>query len=128
MPVTTELDALMLLVLSTFPDAPKARLVGKILVTEKLAACVTLVPKAESFFVWEGKMQAASEVLVLFKTSAAVYAALEARLNELHPYDVPEIVAVPVECGLPAYLAWVTETCATRGVGSRSDEDVAPLK
>jgi periplasmic divalent cation tolerance protein len=118
----------MLLVLSTFPDAPKARLVGKILVTEKLAACVTLVPKAQSFFVWEGEMQEATEVLALLKTSEEVYAALEARLNELHPYDVPEIVALPVERGLPAYLAWVGGTCGGGGARAGSDADVAPLK
>jgi periplasmic divalent cation tolerance protein len=112
----------MLLVLSTFPNAAKARLVGKLLVTERRAACVTLLPKAESFFQWEGKMEAASEVVAVFKTSEAAYPALESRLNELHPYDVPEIVAVPVVHGLPAYLEWVTATCAG------ADAGVAPMK
>jgi periplasmic divalent cation tolerance protein len=115
----------MLLVLSTFPNAAKARLVGKLLVAERRAACVTLLPKAESFFEWEGKMEEASEVLAVFKTSESAYAGLEARLNELHPYDVPEIVAVPVARGLPPYLEWVAATC----VGpAPADPGVAPMK
>jgi len=100
----------MLLVLSTFPDVEKARLVGRQLVTEKLAACVSLLPKTESFFMWEGAMQTSSEVLALIKTTEAVYAGLEARLNELHPYDVPEILALPVSSGLAAYVNWVEAT------------------
>lgn len=97
----------MWLVFSTFPDTDKARLVGQTLVKESLAACVTLLPKAESFFIWKGEMQEASEVLAIFKTSRAAYPKLEARLNELHPYDVPEIIALPVERGLPGYVDWV---------------------
>lgn len=100
----------MWLVLSTFPDTGKARLVGQTLVQESLAACVTLLPKAESFFIWKGEMQEASEVLAIFKTSRAAYPKLEARLNELHPYDVPEIIALPVERGLPGYVDWVETT------------------
>ena len=97
----------MVVVLSTFPDAAQARRVGRMLVEERLVACVTLMPKAESFFMWEGAIQTATEVLTLFKTTRVAYPALEVRLNELHPYDVPEIIALPVESGLAAYVGWV---------------------
>jgi len=112
----------MLLVLSTFPDVEKARLVGQQLITEKLAACVSLLPKTQSFFMWEGAMQSASEVLALMKTTASAYPALEARLNELHPYEVPEIIAVPVQSGSPAYVNWVEALCSQP---ARSAEETA---
>ena len=97
---------------STFPDAEIARLIAEQLVSEKLASCANILPQVESIYRWQGKLEHSAETLVLFKTSAKVYADFEARLKELHPYEVPEIVAVNVAAGLPEYLRWVSEGCA----------------
>ena len=96
-----------LLVLSTFPDIEKARQIGTALVESQLAACVNLIPAIESIYRWQGASETAQEVPVLIKTRAACYPALERAIRERHPYDVPEIIAVPVTRGLPAYLEWV---------------------
>lgn len=97
----------MLVVLCTFPDLETARRVVTTLVTEQLAACFNLVPGAESVYVWEGKLETSAEVLALGKTTEAAWPVLRERLKELHPYEVPEILALPVESGLPEYLKWV---------------------
>ena len=101
----------VLLVLSTFPDVATARRIGRRLVEEKYAACANIVPLVESIYWWEKKVESANEALVLFKTSAVRYAVLENALRQLHPYEVPEIIALPVERGLPDYLRWVSENC-----------------
>ena len=101
----------VLLVLSTFPDVATARRIGRQLVEEKCAACANILPPVESIYWWEKKVETANETLVLFKTSAVRYAALENTLRQLHPYEVPEIIALPVERGLPDYLRWVSENC-----------------
>ncbi len=101
-----------LLVLSTFPDADTARRVGRELVEKHCAACANILPGVESVYRWKGKVEEAKETLVLFKTSADRYQALETTLRELHPYDVPEIIALPIEEGLAEYLRWVSENCA----------------
>lgn len=96
-----------LLVLTMFPDATQAREAARALVSEQLAACANILPGATSIYVWQGEQTESEETLVLFKTRRAAYAALEARLQTLHPYEVPEIVAVNLAAGLPAYLDWV---------------------
>ncbi|MBA3543630.1 MAG: divalent-cation tolerance protein CutA [Chthoniobacterales bacterium] len=103
----------VLLVLSTFPDVATARRVGRQLVEEKCAACANLLPAVESIYWWEQKVETANETIVLFKTSADRYDAFETTLKQLHPYDVPEIIALPVTQGWPDYLHWVSESCAT---------------
>jgi len=100
-----------LIILTTWPDAESARAATRKLVEEKLAACGNLVPGIESIYRWQGKIETSSEVLVIFKTTAARLAQLEERIRELHSYEVPEILAVPVGAGLPAYLRWVEESC-----------------
>jgi periplasmic divalent cation tolerance protein len=102
----------MFLVLTTFPDSVPAREVAGRLLDERLAACVTVLPAAESHYVWNGERQVAAEVPVMIKTTGEAYPRLEARLRELHPYEVPEIIAVPVASGLKAYLDWVEQSCA----------------
>jgi len=102
----------VLLALSTFPDAETARRIAQQLVTERLAACANLTPAVESIYRWEGKVEQAEETLVLFKTTRARFPALQAKLKSLHPYDVPELIAVAVQDGLPDYLRWVAESCA----------------
>lgn len=101
-----------LLVLSTFPDVATARRIGRELVEKHCAACANILPGVESVYRWEGKVEEAKETLVLLKTSVDRYQALETALRELHPYDVPEIIAFPIEEGLPEYLRWVSENCA----------------
>lgn len=103
---------MMFLVLTTFPDGPGAREIAGRLLDERLAACVTVLPAAESHYVWNGERQAAAEVPVVIKTTGEAYPRLEARLRELHPYEVPEIIALPVAAGLKAYLDWVEQCCA----------------
>ena len=96
-----------LLVFTSLPDAASAQTLAETLVEQRLAACVSILGPARSLYRWSGKIEAAKEIPLLIKTQAARYPALEAAIRSLHPYELPEIVAVPVEFGLPAYLAWV---------------------
>ena len=100
----------VILVFCTFPDAETARQIGTPLVNAKLAACVSLVPGIESIYHWQGKVETSQEVLALFKTTSSRYAELEQRLRELHPYDVPEILAVSPTAVSPAYAQWVGDS------------------
>jgi periplasmic divalent cation tolerance protein len=94
-------------VLVTAPDAEAGSRLAHTLVDEHLAACVNLVPGVRSFYRWEGRVQEDAEVLLVLKTSRARAAALEARVRELHPYDLPEFVRLPLAGGSAAYLEWV---------------------
>ena len=96
-----------ILVLTTLPTADAAAEVAKALIGEKLAACANILPALRSIYRWEGKVQDENEVLVLLKTQQAGFAALKARILELHPYEVPEVLAIPVEQGHQAYLDWI---------------------
>jgi periplasmic divalent cation tolerance protein len=98
------------LVFCTCPDEAIAQRIGDVLVEERLAACVSLMPGVTSIYRWDGQIHRDPEVLVLIKTIEARVAALTERLRELHPYEVPEIIAVPITEGLPDYLSWIT-TC-----------------
>ena len=100
-----------LLVLTHLPNAESARSLARQLVEQRLAACVNILAPCRSVYRWQGKIEDAEEVPLLIKTTAARYNALEAAIRAGHPYELPEIIAVPVACGLPGYLAWVaTET------------------
>jgi periplasmic divalent cation tolerance protein len=99
-------------VFTTFPDQDTARRVVHTLVDERLIACGNLMPRVESIYRWKGKVETNSEVFVVLKTDQARYIALQARLKELHPYDVPECILIRVSKGLPEYLRWVTESVA----------------
>jgi len=98
-----------LLALSTFPDLGTARGIVRALVEAKLVACANIIPQVESVYRWQSKVETSNEILVLFKLPAAGYAAFEAKLKELHPYEVPEIVAVNLARGLPEYLRWAAK-------------------
>ncbi len=102
----------ILLVLSTFPDAKTARQIAKKLVEQKFAACANITTPIESIYRWQGKIETGKETLVFFKLAAKRYQAFEKMLCSLHPYEVPEIVALRVTRGLPDYLSWVAENCA----------------
>lgn len=97
-----------LLVLCTCPDADTAADLGARLVEERLAACVNVVPGLLSIYSWQGAIARDPEALMLIKTTAARFSDLSVRLRELHPYDLPEIIAHPITAGLPDYLSWVT--------------------
>ena len=97
----------VIMVLCNVPDAALAQQIAETLVGEQLAACVNIMAPCRSVYRWQGKLENASEVPLQIKTTAAVYPALQARLLQLHPYEVPEIVALPLAAGLPAYLTWV---------------------
>lgn len=97
----------LLVVLCTFPDIEKARQTGTALIEAQLAACVNLCPAVESIYRWEGSIETASEVLAIFKTTREAYPELERRLKSLHPYEVPEIVALPPLTALDAYARWL---------------------
>ena len=101
------------LILSTCPDADTAQRLARILVEERLAACVSLLPGAVSTYRWQGRVEQTTEVQLLAKTPADRRDALMARLAELHPYELPEILAVETAAGLPAYLDWVTAETRT---------------
>jgi len=101
-----------LLVITTLPDADTARALAAQLVEQRLAACVNILAPCQSVYRWEGKIEDAEEVPLLIKTSAARYAALEEAIRAYHPYELPEIVAVRIDRGLPGYLAWVAEETA----------------
>ena len=101
----------LLLVVSTWPTAELARSASRIVVEEQLAACANIVPGVESIYRWEGRIETGGELLVFMKTTLSRYPALERRLVELHPFEVPEILGFGAETGLPAYCGWVMESC-----------------
>jgi periplasmic divalent cation tolerance protein len=97
----------VLVVLCTFPAGDKAAEVARTIVGERLAACVNLVPSVRSIYRWKDELCDDSEVLAVIKTTPIRFDELRARLVALHPYDCPEVIAVPVAAGHDDYLAWV---------------------
>jgi periplasmic divalent cation tolerance protein len=102
----------VLLALSTFPDRETARDISSELVTKKIAACANILPGVESIYRWKEKIESGNETLVLFKLSEDRQSEFQEKLRSLHPYEVPEVIFVPVSNGLPEYLRWVTENCS----------------
>jgi periplasmic divalent cation tolerance protein len=96
-----------ILVLTMLPNADAAVEIAKMVVKEKLAACVNILPAARSIYRWKGQIEDTSEVLMLLKTRHEHYDRVQARLLELHPYEVPEVLAIPVEQGYYPYLEWL---------------------
>ncbi|SRR6266705_4972141 len=101
----------VLLALSTFPDRETAQRISNQLVTEKLAACANILPAIESVYRWKGEIETGNETLVFFKLSEDQQSTFQEKLRSLHPYEVPEIIFVPVSAGLPEYLRWVINNC-----------------
>lgn len=95
------------LVLSTCSDLNTANSLAKTLVAENLAACVNRINNIQSTYRWQGKVESNREYLLIIKIKAANYDMVEKRIVELHPYELPEIIAVPITAGLPAYLNWI---------------------
>lgn len=96
-----------LLVVTNCPDTAVAEDIARHLVDNRLAACVNILAPCRSIYRWQGSVETAAEVPLLVKTSRERYPSLEAAIRDLHPYEVPEIIALPIEKGLPAYLDWV---------------------
>ena len=104
-----------LLVLTNLPDRAAAERLADALIEQRLAACINILAPCSSVYRWKGAVQHDEEHPMLIKTSAERYAALEKAIRAGHPYELPEIIAVPVERGLAAYLDWVSsETAANR--------------
>lgn len=97
------------LVLTTCPDAEAAERIAQALVTERLAACVNILPVAKSIYLWKGRVESAAEQLLVIKSHARTFRAIQKRILELHPYELPEVIAVPIADGLPDYLAWIRD-------------------
>lgn len=98
-----------LLVSTTCPDQVSAERIAREIIAARLAACVSILAPCRSIYHWRSQVESAMEIPLLFKTVEARYAALAAKLKELHPYELPEILAVRVADGLPAYLDWVSD-------------------
>jgi len=96
-----------LIVITNCPDEETANAIALAVVEEQLAACVNILPRVQSIYRWQGSVESAAEIPLLIKATTRNYPALEARIKSLHPYDVPEIIALPIARGLPAYLNWV---------------------
>jgi periplasmic divalent cation tolerance protein len=96
-----------LLIFTNLPDEASAQSLATALVGERLAACVNVLAPCRSTYRWQGAIENAQETPVLIKTTESRYAALEAAIRARHPYELPEIIAVPVAHGLPEYLSWV---------------------
>jgi len=98
-----------LIVFCTCPDRETALRLAETLVERELAACVNVVPGLTSVYRWQGRRETAEESLLLIKTRTDAYPALEEAIRALHPYELPEIIAVPIERGLATYLAWIDD-------------------
>ena len=99
----------VLLVLTNCPDVEVADRIARTIVEQRLAACVNRLARVESVYRWQGTVERATEVPLLIKTTRERYAEIEQAIRALHPYEVPEIIAMPVSAGLASYLRWVAD-------------------
>ena len=97
----------VLLVFTNLANVASAQVLALALVEQRLAACVNILPAVQSIYRWNGAVEQGAEVTLLIKTTTARYAELEQAVRALHPYELPELIAVPVSAGLPAYLEWI---------------------
>ena len=110
-----------LVVLTNLPDEASAHALATALVGERLAACVNVLAPCRSVYRWQGAIENATEIPLLIKTTAVRYAALEAAIRARHPYELPEIIAVPIAHGLPEYLDWVVAETRTETLTEAAD-------
>jgi periplasmic divalent cation tolerance protein len=103
-----------IMVFTNLPDSDIARSIARSLIDERLAACVNILPAMQSIYRWQGAVEEAGEVAVVIKTTEGLYPQVEAAIVKLHPYDIPEILALPIVAGLPAYLDWIKSETKTR--------------
>ncbi len=103
------MSAEFIVVLVTAPDEAVAAAIAQALVGESLAACVNIVPALRSIYRWQGRVEDEREVLMLIKTRQEMYVQVEGRVKALHPYSVPEVIALPIAEGSAEYLAWIAQ-------------------
>jgi len=101
------------LIFSTCSDLEAAENLAAHLVEERLVACVNIVPHVRSIYSWRGQVERSGECLLIMKSAAARFTAIEARVKALHAYELPELIAVPISEGLPEYLQWVSDTVSS---------------
>ncbi|MBI1194343.1 MAG: divalent cation tolerance protein CutA [Gammaproteobacteria bacterium] len=101
------------LIYSSCPDEKTARALADALLDRRFAACVSVLSGVTSYYVWQGKRESSPEALLMIKTTKALYAEVEALIRERHPYELPEVIAVPIEGGLPDYLGWIASQTQT---------------
>ena len=99
-----------IVILSTCSDEKEAERIARTLVEARLAACVNVLPRMRSFYRWQGAVEDASECLLVIKSSRPLFPALRSALEKAHSYEVPEVVALPIVDGAPAYLNWLHES------------------
>jgi periplasmic divalent cation tolerance protein len=104
----------IIMVITNLPDRATAERIAESLVTENVAACVNILAECISIYRWKGKIERTSEIPLLIKTTRAAYPRLEDAIRKMHPYEVPELIALPVSAGLPDYLNWVEAETRTR--------------
>ncbi len=97
-------------ILCSVPDMETASTIARALVDEQLAACVNIIPNITSVYRWKGVIEQDSECLLLIKSTCAMWGMLETRIKALHPYELPEIIAVPIATGQQDYLQWITSS------------------
>lgn len=100
--------------IATCPDVTTAESIAGVLVSRHLAACVNILPGARSVYEWQGKVEVDEECVLLMKTRADRYKALEQAVVENHPYELPEVIAVSIEDGLPGYLQWIDDVVTAK--------------
>lgn len=103
----------VLLLMTNVPDREHAQRIAQALIESRNAACVNILPECTSVYHWQGKVENANEVPLLIKTTRSSYNSAEELIRSLHPYELPEIIAVSVVAGLPAYLKWVAEEASS---------------
>jgi periplasmic divalent cation tolerance protein len=111
MTVETPTDS-SILVLTTLPERAQAEALARELVTSRLAACIQIGSTVQSLYHWQGQIETAAEIPLAIKTRAALYHQVEEAIRKRHPYELPEIVAVPITDGLHGYLAWIAAETA----------------
>jgi len=108
----------IILVLTNFPDRASAEQAAQALIENHAAACINILAECSSVYRWQGKVETATEVPLLIKTTRAAYTHLETTLRAHHPYELPEIIAVPVITGFPGYLQWVAQETQSPASGN----------
>ncbi|MGR6035127.1 MAG: divalent-cation tolerance protein CutA [Candidatus Nitrosoglobus sp.] len=107
-------DNVYQLIFCTCPDEETARKLAILLIEKQYAACVNIIPRLTSVYCWQGKIEASSECLLLIKSRADYYSAVEQMIREQHPYELPEIIAVAISSGLDSYLHWIDKKLSRR--------------
>jgi periplasmic divalent cation tolerance protein len=110
-----------ILIITNLPDRAQALTLAQKLVEARLVACVNVLADCTSVYRWQGKSETATEVPLLIKTLAQHYTAVEQSIKSDHPYELPEIIAVPISSGLPAYLKWIADETSPTAVSIKDD-------